>query len=447
MSCAVFTVCLHSWFDKPCGERYNTVMDTNVKIKRISYGWVLLAALLALLAALLLAPTPAHALQFEEAIITGDLVNMRLRPTADSPVILQFKESTRVGVFCEETDGWYRIIYGNYRGYVSTEYVYLSSTDTLVGHVLHDETPVYRSAGKYGSQVATLSAGNGITIVNVSGDYYGVEFEAPGSDKEETGETAEPSTSEEEPSESTAHSGDAEQATMRGYILKDAVETSSAKTAVSLLKEGMEGVEVKKMQSELRKRGFLGASATGYFGDQTKQAVVDFQRKAKIAADGIAGSGTLELLYGDNDIRTTAAERAGITGKVQLSNWDTIKNVFAKGKYATVTDVRTGIQYKVYRFGGWYHADCVPASAADTAKMKKAYGGSWSWDRRAIWVTVGGRTYAASQNGMPHMVDYSKNDNFVGHFCIHFKGSKVHENSKECPRHQAKVQYAYSRAQ
>jgi len=148
------------------------------------------------------------------------------------------------------------------------------------------------------------------------------------------------------------------------------------------------------------------------------------------------------MLYGDNNIKVTAAERIGLSGVV-LSDWDQIKNVFKRYSYATVTDVATGISYKVYRFGGWYHADCVPATKEDTAKMKKANGGEWGWNRRAVWVTVGGKTYAASQNNMPHMVDANKDDNFPGHFCIHFNGSMVHENSKSCPRHQAAVQKAY----
>ena len=120
--------------------------------------------------------------------------------------------------------------------------------------------------------------------------------------------------------------------------------------------------------------------------------------------------------------------------------------MFTKGKIATVTDVRTGKQYKVRRFGGWWHADVEPLTAADTAIMKSIYNGTWSWDRRAIWVTVGGKTFAASQNGMPHLASPTQGNNFPGHFCIHFNDSKVHETGQECPRHQYCVDYAYNKA-
>ena len=99
------------------------------------------------------------------------------------------------------------------------------------------------------------------------------------------------------------------------------------------------------------------------------------------------------------------------------------------------------------RFGGWWHADVEPVTAEDTAIMKENYGGSWSWDRRAIWVTVDGVTYAASQNGMPHLSNPVSGNDFDGHFCIHFNDSKVHETGKEGPRHQARIDYAYSKAQ
>lgn len=351
--------------------------------------------------------------EFEEAIITGDQVNMRLRPSKDSPVVVQFSKSARVGVFCEETDGWYRIIYGNYRGYVRKEYVFLSSTDVLVGNVIADGAKLYTAAGAFGGEAGTLSVGTGVTIRSVSGDYYEVE------------------------------SGEGD----KGFVQQRLIQTTSAKAPVTMLKEGMKGVEVKKMQTELRKRGFLASSATGEFAEKTKQAVVDFQKAAKISADGVAGAKTLELLYGDNDIKTTPAKKAGITGKVELSHWDTIKNVLKRGTECKIYDVKTGISFRARRFGGWYHADSEPLTKADSAAIKKAAGGKWSWNRRAIWVTVGNRTFAASMHSMPHMANPTRTNGFDGHFCIHFNGSKVHENSKACPRHQKMVQYAYNAAQ
>lgn len=60
--------------------------------------------------------------------------------------------------------------------------------------------------------------------------------------------------------------------------------------------------------------------------------------------------------------------------------------------------------------------------------MKGIYNGKWSWKRRSIIVIAKGRRIAASMHGMPHGAGALKN-NFPGHFCIHFYGSKTHRTS------------------
>ncbi len=367
---------------------------------------------------LFLPVTQANAMPyFEDATVIGDEVNMRMRPSTESPVVMKLEQGARIGVFCEETEGWYRIIYGNYRGYISAEYVFLPSTDYMVAHVLEGGLKLRQNPGTYSNAVAELDEGTGVTIKNISGDWYFVEV--PGEDGTSV---------------------------QTGFVHKDFVKLSKSKTASNMIKLGMEGAEVRNVQQQLRKRNFMIAPATGYFGDVTEGAVKAFQRKAGLDADGIIGAETYELLFGDNDITTTTSELFGITGEVKLSTWDDIAKVFKKGTKALVTDVKSGRQFWVTRFGGWWHADCEPVSAKDTAIMKECYGGKWSWDRHPIWVTIGSVTYAASQHGMPHMVNPVPDNDFDGHFCIHFKDSKVHETGKECPRHQYCVQYAYDKA-
>lgn len=421
---------------------------------------VLLCTCLAMVTLLALPQAVLAIPSFEEAVIIASGVNMRMRPTAESPQILQLENGTRVGVFCEEVDGWYRIIYGNYRGYVSKEFVFLPSTDVLVGNVVSDDTPVYMSGVDVSERIDTVNAGVGLTVTSMQGDYYGVEYAADGAIVPGQGETepqpeaavqGEPVTGEtvlpeEEPptEEILADSTNVLEGMKRGYIKKEDINISASKNASNMIKEGMQGVEVVKMQRELRDRGFLGDSATGEFGSQTKRAVTLFQEFAGLDADGIAGAKTLEMLYDpDNDIRCTYAQRMGISGEVKLTPWDEMDSIFPRDSTAKVTDALTGISWTEERFGGWFHADCQPLTAEDTAKMKEAVGGEWTWDRRAIWVTIDGVTYAASMNCMPHMVNPNEDNNFDGHHCIHFYKSKVHETSAECPRHQAKVQFAY----
>ena len=132
-------------------------------------------------------------------------------------------------------------------------------------------------------------------------------------------------------------------------------------------------------------------------------------------------------------------------GKVVSSDWWTgsISTVFKRGMTGTVTDVDTGLSFQIKRTGGVNHLDAQPLTAADTAVMYRIYGYQWSWTRRAIWVTVGGVTYAASMNGMPHGESDSMPDNdFDGCFCIHFLNSRTHSGNRLDAAHQAAVQKA-----
>lgn len=130
---------------------------------------------------------------------------------------------------------------------------------------------------------------------------------------------------------------------------------------------------------------------------------------------------------------------------VEMDWWTSdIRMIFDRGVVAQITDVETGLTWREKRFGGTNHADCQPLTAADTAAMKKAYGGEWSWNRRAVFVTIDGVNYAASINGMPHGSGSIKDNDFNGHHCIHFTNSRTHGSNKVCPLHQAAIKKAAS---
>lgn len=64
----------------------------------------------------------------------------------------------------------------------------------------------------------------------------------------------------------------------------------------NVLKLGMSGSEVRTLQNNLVKRGYM-KSADGKFGSGTKAAVKQFQKNAGLHADGIAGQSTQDILY------------------------------------------------------------------------------------------------------------------------------------------------------
>lgn len=132
-------------------------------------------------------------------------------------------------------------------------------------------------------------------------------------------------------------------------------------------------------------------------------------------------------------LETMLADRFGV-----IMPWDEVKSYFAMYCRAEIVDCETGKGFHVQRRGGRYHADCQPLTRNDTKIMKEIYG-QWSWDRRAVIVVVGGRRIAASMTGMPHGAGLIKDNDFNGHFCVHFWGSKVHTSGRVDPEHQKRV--------
>ena len=54
------------------------------------------------------------------------------------------------------------------------------------------------------------------------------------------------------------------------------------------------------LQEDLQHLGYFNGRITGYFGDETKQAVIRFQQANRILADGVVGARTLALIHGSN---------------------------------------------------------------------------------------------------------------------------------------------------
>ena len=72
--------------------------------------------------------------------------------------------------------------------------------------------------------------------------------------------------------------------------------SSSGSSSSTLLKEGMESEAVRQLQENLATLGYYSGSVTGHFGSITKDAVISFQRKNGLSADGVAGQKTLAAI-------------------------------------------------------------------------------------------------------------------------------------------------------
>ena len=79
----------------------------------------------------------------------------------------------------------------------------------------------------------------------------------------------------------------------------------------TVLKEGMEGTAVKKLQQALKNRGYYSGSIDGKYGSGTVAAVTAFQKANGLTADGKAGPATQNALYNTTSTGTYNTLRNG----------------------------------------------------------------------------------------------------------------------------------------
>lgn len=240
---------------------------------------------------------------------------------------------------------------------------------------------------------------------------------------------------------------------------------SKARTDITM-KIGATGEQVVYMTRRLKELGYLTGSETDIYSSSVAEAVRWFQNSNGLDADGIAGPATLKKLYSDNVIDANGSMTGnddkpvkvdGTPVKPALSAVKSVdffssegdkyfnrkKGTFRDGAYAIVTDVATGISYRVKRVGGYNHTDVEPATAFDTWQMYRIYGEEWAWTRHAVLVTLSdGTTLAGSANGMPHGESHISGNNMNGHTCIHFLNSRTHGSDKMDAAHQSAIRAA-----
>ena len=230
------------------------------------------------------------------------------------------------------------------------------------------------------------------------------------------------------------------------------------------------GEDVKALQLKLVEKGYLSADqVNGVYLTSTEAAVIAFQRANGLTADGIAGEKTQHALFGTVPAGTYDGSSATATlYPVEYVDWykGDIQSIWKVGTVAVITDVYTGISFNAQRLYGDNHADCEPRTTLDTAAICQIFGVSnaqeisdreqelQSWRRRPLWVTIGGRTFAASMYGIPHNYsgDRIPDNNYNGQFCVHFTNSKTHTTNivdvdasyNGYFGHQSAIKYAYT---
>ena len=230
--------------------------------------------------------------------------------------------------------------------------------------------------------------------------------------------------------------------------------TKGQEASYTTLKRGSSGTAVTNLVTELKLQGYYTGAITSSYTAAVEEAVKAFQKAKGLKADGIAGSDTQHALF--QTVPVGSGSNAEFTFyPAEKVDWytGTINQEWAKGTNAKVYDVKTGIVWTARRWSGGNHAECEPLTAADTARLCKAYGVSKAseipWNYRPLLVLVGEHNYCASLYAVEHTSEGDgviSNNNFTGTLCIHFTNSKTHGTGVVVKGHQEDIEYAYQHA-
>ncbi len=88
----------------------------------------------------------------------------------------------------------------------------------------------------------------------------------------------------------------------------------------AVLRQGSTGAEVKEVQRRLKQWGYYTGAVDGIFGAGTKKAVIAFQKKNGLTADGIVGKSTYAALGMNDSYNALDGNNGGNTGSKPLNS-------------------------------------------------------------------------------------------------------------------------------
>ena len=306
---------------------------------------------------------------------TIDSVNFRTGPSLDADVMTTLVTGTAVSL---GEQAWSKVSHGGNVGYIRSDFLeyssgseprYFSTNDNVNFRTGSSLDSAVISTLPEGTQVEMLEAGWSKVTANGSTGYVRSDF-----------------LSVNPPNTPSAASGNITLMTNDGVNMRSGpstdnsiIATLGANTSVTVLEQGSNGW-------------------------------------SRVSYNGNNG-------YIRSDLLSTSGRN------VELLEWSTVINLIEYRTTIRVYDVRTGTTFNIQCFSKGDHADVETITKEDTASHLRTHNGIRSWNARPVWVTIGGRTIAASLHGMPHDVSWIADNDMNGHLCLHFLGSTTSSSS------------------
>ncbi len=100
----------------------------------------------------------------------------------------------------------------------------------------------------------------------------------------------------------------------------------------AVLKKGSTGGEVKEVQRRLKQWGYYKGSVDGIFGSGTRDAVIAFQKKNGLTADGIVGAATYKALGMNDSYNLLAGQSSSGSDYTSSDLYLLARTIYAEGR-------------------------------------------------------------------------------------------------------------------
>jgi N-acetylmuramoyl-L-alanine amidase len=115
----------------------------------------------------------------------------------------------------------------------------------------------------------------------------------------------------------------------------DSVPDDNLSLTAAVLRQGARGSDVKEMQRRLKQWGYYDGSIDGVFGTGTRSALIRFQKKNGLTADGVAGQETFKAL-GMNSayqaLQNSVPSQTGANGFSESDVYLLARTIYAEGR-------------------------------------------------------------------------------------------------------------------
>ena len=116
-------------------------------------------------------------------------------------------------------------------------------------------------------------------------------------------------------------------------VLSAQVQTMDEAVSAAILKQGSQGSEVREVQRRLKLWGYYKGSVDGVFGAGTRSAVISFQKKNGLKADGVVGKSTYRALGMESAYQALLNQTSsGVGGYNSSDVYLLAKTIYAEGR-------------------------------------------------------------------------------------------------------------------